>query len=88
MVVFDPRGPVNNRLALFGPVGEPMKKHINGLGPFDPGLPVGEANCCCVVDHDGRGGLRVAHLLTRRADGTAVTGSFKRGSDFGLHDGA
>ena len=57
--------PVNDELALLGLVLNPIKLHVNGLGPFLFDGVVGESNGKCVVDLHGSRRLWM-HLFLER----------------------
>ena len=59
--VFGAFSPVDEKLALFDAISDPIKSHVHCFGTtlFD-GL-VADAGCAGVVGLNGSGGLRVTH---------------------------
>ena len=55
--------PVNDELALLGLVLNPIKSHVNGLGPFLFDGAVGESDGKGVVDLHGNRRLGMTHFL-------------------------
>ena len=58
--VFGPWAPVNEKLALFDSVLDPVKTHVHGLGAFLLDSVVGKTYGCRVVGLDGRRWLRMS----------------------------
>ena len=63
--VLGSRSPVNDKLALLGPILDPIKTHVNGLGSFFLTVPTGESDRKNVVDLHGSGRLGMPHFLNR-----------------------
>ena len=76
------RSPVNEELALPGAILQPVKTHVNGLGPFLLDGSIGKTHGSCVVNLNGRGGLWVSHLSKSGAEGNSFLGIDVGGPDF------
>ena len=86
-----PRLPVDKELPLVGPVLDPIKLHVDGLGSFLFDGVVCKTLSSGVVDLHGGGRLWMAHFLKRCADGDGLLPIGVGGGTFrfcsGSHDG-
>ena len=57
------RSSVNDKLALLGPILDPIKTHVNSLGSFLFYGAIGESDSKSVVDLHGSGRLGMPHFL-------------------------
>ena len=93
--VFGAFSPVDEKLALFDAISDPIKSHVHCFGTSLFNGLVADAGCAGVVGLDGSGGLRMTHVFeggAKHGNFLAIVEqccefSFGGGGEDGDHDG-
>jgi len=76
------RPPEDVILALPYTVPDPIKTHVDGLGPFLFDVVIGNARGCGIVSLYGRGGLGMPEFLQGDAQRASMLGIEEQGAQF------